>query len=249
MRRVQTVMGFPVSVDLRDQGDFTDAIARAFGALTDADRRFSTYRPDSEVSRVNRGLVAPAEYSDDLREVLAIGASVQRGSRGAFALRVPGGAGLDTDGVVKGWAVQRAAEVLEGAGARNFCINAGGDVVVRGSAGEHSGWNIGVRSPWDPTTMVAVFSLRDEAIATSGAYERGDHIVDGRTGLAARAGLASVSVIAPSLTMADVLATAVFALGEDGVQWAAHDYECGVFAIRYDGGTVTAGPLPREVAA
>ncbi|HEY5222154.1 MAG TPA: FAD:protein FMN transferase [Microbacteriaceae bacterium] len=249
MRHVQTVMGFPISVDIRDAGDFTEGVASAFDALSDADRRFSSYRRDSEVSRINRGLHPPADYSDDLREVLAVGASVQRSSHGAFALRVPGGAGLDTDGVVKGWAVQRAADILARAGAHNFCINAGGDIVVRGNADEHSGWNIGVRSPWDATTMIAVFSLHDEAIATSGAYERGDHIVDGRTGLAAHADLASVSVIAPSLTMADVLATAVFALGADGLEWAVHDYQCSVFAVRSDGSMITAGPLPREAAA
>lgn len=249
MRHTQTVMGFPISVDIRGEGDFTAAVGSAFNALTDADRRFSRYRPDSEVSRANRGRLVPSDYSDDLREVLAIGASVQRNSNGAFALRVPGGAGLDTDGVVKGWAVQRAADILVRAGVRDFCINAGGDIVVRGNADEHSGWNIGVRSPWDPMTMIAVFALHDEAIATSGAYERGEHIVDGRTGLAAHPELASVSVIAPTLTIADVLATAVFALGAHGVEWAAREYECSVFAVRSDGSTVTAGQLPREAAA
>ena len=150
---------------------------------------------------------------------------------------------LDTDGVVKGWAASRAAGVLRSRGVSDFCLNAGGDVVVGGSPGDGAGWNVGIRSPSDPARMWAVLSVTDCAVATSGAYERGRHIVDGRTGLPAT-GLASVTVVADDLTTADVLATAVFALGPDGVGWAMAHGATGVLALTDSGAPLAAGTVP-----
>ncbi|HEY2557447.1 MAG TPA: FAD:protein FMN transferase [Diaminobutyricibacter sp.] len=248
MRFLETVMGIPMSIDIRrvdaDAGAdaCADAAASAFAAMADADRRFSTYRDDSEVSRVDRGLVDESAYSDDLREVLRIGDRFATASGGAFRVRLPGG-GLDTDGVVKGWAASRAADVLRSRGVTDFCLNAGGDVVVSGSPGAGAGWNVGIRSPSDPARMWAVLSVTDCAVATSGAYERGRHIVDGRSGLPAQ-GLTSVTVIADDLTTADVLATAVFALGPDGVPWALGHGATGVLALTEPGAPLAAGRVP-----
>ena len=251
-------MGIPMSIDVRnadgdaggadaggadaDTGGWVDAAAGAFAVLAEADRRFSTYRDDSEVSRVNGGLIDESAFSDDLREVLTIGDRFAAASGGAFRVRLPGG-GLDTDGVVKGWAAARAADVLRSRGITDFCLNAGGDVVVSGSPGAGAGWNVGIRSPSDPARMWAVLSVTDCAVATSGAYERGRHIVDGRSGLPAT-GLASVTVIAGDLTTADVLATAVFALGPDGVPWALGQGATGVLALTDLGAPLAAGRVP-----
>jgi len=228
VRFVETVMGIPMSIDIRDAATdargWADVAAAAFAVIAEADRRFSTYRPDSEVSLVNRGLVGEGDYSDDLREVLAIGERFGTASGGAFTVRRAGG-GLDTDGVV------------------NFCLNAGGDVVVGGSPGGGAAWNVGIRSPSDPERMWAVLSVTECAVATSGAYERGSHIVDGRTGRPAT-GLSSVSVIADELTTADVLATAVFALGPDGVDWALGHGARGVLALSDAGKPLAAGVVP-----
>jgi thiamine biosynthesis lipoprotein len=265
VRFVETVMGIPMSIDIRragvdvdadgtanagsvaaDADGWADAASGAFAVMADADRRFSTYRDDSEVSRVNRGLVDESAYSDELREVLAIGDGFVTASGGAFRVRLPGG-GLDTDGVVKGWAAARAAVVLRTRGLTDFCLNAGGDVVVSGSPGAGAGWNVGIRSPSDPARMWAVLSLTDCAVATSGAYERGRHIVDGRSGLPAT-GLTSVTVIADNLTTADVLATAVFALGRDGVAWALGHGATGVLALTDLGAPIAAGRVPFAAA-
>jgi thiamine biosynthesis lipoprotein len=246
VRFVETVMGIPMSIDIRDAATdargWADVAAAAFAVIAEADRRFSTYRPDSEVSLVNRGLVGEGDYSDDLREVLAIGERFGTASGGAFTVRRAGG-GLDTDGVVKGWAAARAAAVLRTQGVVTFCLNAGGDVVVGGSPGGGAAWNVGIRSPSDPERMWAVLSVTDCAVATSGAYERGAHIVDGRTGRPAT-GLSSVSVIADELTTADVLATAVFALGPDGVDWALGHGARGVLALSDAGKPLAAGVVP-----
>jgi Membrane-associated lipoprotein involved in thiamine biosynthesis len=245
-------MGTVVSIDVRTPHIDAAAIETAFDALRDADRRFSLYRHDSEVSRVARGELDAGEFSQDLREVLDIGARFGRASGGVFSVR-PGGR-LDTNGVVKGWSVDRAGRILLASGATDFCINAGGDVLAHGSADgsesadESAGWNVGVRSPWQPDRMLAVLGVRDGAVATSGSYERGNHIVNGITGAHAD-GLAGVTVVAEDLTTADVLATTVFAWGPEGVEWAASAYRCSVLAVLPTGEVLTAGPLPLAVGS
>jgi thiamine biosynthesis lipoprotein len=231
-------MGIPMSVDVRDAPDEDverAAVREAFDRMHDADRRFSRYQPDSEVSRYDRDGGAA---SADLREVLDIAAHYGEVSGGAFDVRRPDGS-LDTDGVVKGWAAQRAADVLVAAGLRTFCLNAGGDVVVRGEPEPGRGWNVGVRDPSDPQSFLTVREVRDGAVATSGTYERGDHVWDGRTGHVAT-GLRAATVVAADLTTADVLATCVLALGPDGIAWAAEHGAVAVLAVDGDGRLLTA---------
>jgi thiamine biosynthesis lipoprotein len=235
MRFRETVMGIPMSIDIREAGggapspDAAWAAERAFAVLREADARFSTYRPDSEVSRANAARGAVAEASPDFREVVAIGERMARASGGAFRIRRADGT-WDLDGVVKGWAAARAARVLDAAGIRDFCLNAGGDVVVSGSPGDGRPWSVGIRSPHSPGDMLAVLAVTDAGVATSGLYERGPHIVDGRDG-SIPTGLISVTVVADDLATADVLATAVFALGPDGLRWALQHGARGVLAL------------------
>jgi thiamine biosynthesis lipoprotein len=225
MRRVEHVMGFPVSVRIDDEG-FPEAPVDAFFAwLREVDARFSPFRPDSEVSRLDRGeVVAPGPA---LREVLDLCEEYRIATGGAFDVRLPG-RGLDPCAVVKGWSVQKGAELLSGAGARRFCLNAGGDVLASGGP-----WRVGVRHPEHADRLCAVLDLTDRAVATSARYERGDHIHDARTGRPAT-GLISMTVVAPTLTEADTVATAAFALGAQGVEWAAARENCEVFAVDAD---------------
>ncbi|KOV69402.1 thiamine biosynthesis protein [Streptomyces sp. MMG1121] len=217
-------MGFPVSLRVDDAGDFSRAADAVFAWLREVDVRFSPFRPDSEVSRYGRGEVADGELSADLTEVLALCARLREATGGAFEVRLPG-RGFDPCAVVKGWSVQRAAGLLSAAGARRFCLNAGGDVVVSGGP-----WRVGIRHPEQAGQVCAVLEVTDAAVATSGRYERGDHILDGRTGRPAT-GLLSLTVLAPTLTEADATATAAFALGTDGPAWAAARAGCEVLAV------------------
>ncbi|GAA2761034.1 FAD:protein FMN transferase [Streptomyces paradoxus] len=222
MRRVEHVMGFPVSVRIDDE-DFPGAPVDAlFAWLREVDARFSPFRPDSEVSRLDRGEVR--EPSPELREVLDLCEEYRIATGGAFDARLPG-RGLDPCAVVKGWSVQKGAELLRAAGARRFCLNAGGDVIASGGP-----WRVGVRHPERADRLCAILDLTDRAVATSARYERGDHILDGRTGRPAT-GLLGVTVVAPTLTEADTVATAAFALGVEGVAWAAAREHCEVFAV------------------
>jgi thiamine biosynthesis lipoprotein len=217
-------MGFPVSLRVDDEDIREETADALFAWLREVDARFSPFRPDSEVCRHDRGELGPRELSPDLTEVLDLCERYRVATGGAFQVRLPG-RGLDPCAVVKGWSVQRAAELLTDAGARRFCLNAGGDVVVSGGP-----WRVGIRHPEHADQLCAVLELTDGAVATSARYERGDHIIDGRTGRPAT-GLLSVSVVAASLTEADTVATAAFAMGTEGIAWAAARPGCEVFAV------------------
>ncbi|WP_410659812.1 FAD:protein FMN transferase [Amycolatopsis sp. lyj-112] len=229
MNSVEQVMGLPVSIDVRDERDPTVAIEGAFAWLHEVDARFSTFKPDSEVCRYDRGELAPSQLSDDLLEVLALCDHYERLSGGAFSARLPGRP-LDPNAVVKGWAVQRAAALLRAEGLRTFCINAGGDVVTSGEPEPGRGWRVGIRHPEQPEEICAVVESSDGAVATSAEYERGAHILDGRTGRPAT-GLLSVTVTAGDLVAADSLATAAFAMGTEGIAWVASQPGCAVLIV------------------
>ena len=217
-------MGFPVSLRVDDEGIGEETADALFARLREVDARFSPFRPDSEVCRYDRGELQLRDLSADLTEVLDLCEQYRVATGGAFDVRLPGRP-LDPCAVVKGWSVQRAAELLTAADARRFILNAGGDVVVAGGP-----WRVGIRHPEHADQLCTVLELTDGAVATSARYERGDHIVDGRTGTPAT-GLLSISVVAASLTEADATATAAFAMGPEGVDWAAARPGCEVFAV------------------
>jgi thiamine biosynthesis lipoprotein len=223
-------MGFPISIVTPHAGPpASAAIQEALEVLESAERRFSLHRADSEVSRYAAGHAQPGP---DLTEVLALGERFRVLSGGAFDIH--DGDRLDTDGVVKGWAAQRAADVLRARGIDDFCLNAGGDIVTGGEAEPGRPWRVAVRSPSDPAHMIATLDLNDGAVATSGTYERGPHIRDGRTGTAAQS-LRSATAVGANLAIVDIVATTMMALGPDGVQWALGHGADLAFAVAADG--------------
>ena len=203
-------MGMPVTVTVRDPAAEPSGLDPLFAWLRDVDARFSPYRRDSEISRIDRGELALAAAHPDVREVLERCAALKRETRGAFDARAAGR--LDPCGLVKGWAVDRGAALLD---AESCCIDAGGDVLVRGGP-----WRVGVRHPLRAGRLAAVLELADGAVATSATYERGAHILDPRSGRPP-AGVLSVTVVAAALATADAAATAAFAMGREGPAWTA----------------------------
>ncbi|QIY74298.1 FAD:protein FMN transferase [Streptomyces sp. RLB1-33] len=237
MRRVEQVMGFPVSLRIDDENASEETADPVFAWLREVDARFSPFRADSEVSRLDRGELTPHELSPDLTEVLGLCEEYRVATGGAFDVRLPG-RGLDPCAMVKGWSVQRAANLLSGRGTSRFCLNAGGDVVAAGGP-----WRVGVRHPERADRLCTVLEITDGAVATSARYERGNHILDGRTGRPAT-GLLSITVVAPSLTEADATATAAFAMGAEGVEWAASREGCEVFAVDAERRVLRTAGLP-----
>ena len=225
---VAPVMGTTVSIDVRDDDVRPIALEAAVEVLRELEGKFSTYKKDSEIRRIERGELAIADAHPDVREVLDACAVLRAESDGAFDAWHSGG--LDPSGYVKGWAAERAAAVLKGFGATRFALNLGGDVVCVDEASPQRPWRVGVRHPADSTRMAMVLGIRDSAVATSGGYERGAHILDARTGRRPRA-YGSITVVAPDLATADAIATAAFAMGERGPEWAASRPGCEVAAI------------------
>ena len=241
-RRVEHVMGTAVSLALRGRHTHDEAADEAWAAVLESlradDRMFSTYRADSTVSRVRRGELALADAPAELHEVLDIAARAERASDGAFSAWLPGPdgtLGLDPSGVVKGWAVERAAHALRDLDGTDFCLSVGGDMVCR-SAGEP--WRIGIEDPCDPTRVLAVVPVRDGAVATSGAGHRGQHVRDARTGGVPQA-VAQVTVVTTSPTWADVDATAAYAQGERAADWLRHRAGRSGLVVWSDGTTTT----------
>jgi thiamine biosynthesis lipoprotein len=198
------------------------------------------------ISQLNRAELTLDGVGDDFSEVLALAQRFSTVSGGVFTLHDAEDR-WDLNGIVKGWAANKAADMLHSHGVHNFCLNAGGDVVAAGHPELGRRWNVGVRSPESAETMIAVLALTDMSVATSGSYERGRHIIDGRSGRLA-SGLTSVSVIAPDLTVADVLATTVYAMGKEGVGWAAERYDCGILALTEEGEFIDGGDVRRWLA-
>ncbi len=216
--RAEPVMGTVITVDVRDAEVPESAMDAVFAWFHDADATFSTFRIDSEISRLSRGELRETECSPDVREVLALCEEVSVCSNGSFDIRR--GGGIDPLGLVKGWSVERASTILAAAGAHNFFIDAGGDVVARGRPEPGRTWRVGIRHPEQADRVAAVLAIHDVAVATSGTYERGEHIIDPRSA-SPPAGLLSMTVVGPSLTFADAYSTAAFVMGERGAAWVA----------------------------
>ena len=190
------------------------ALDAACETLHAADETFSTWKRDSPVSRLRRGEVALSQLPAEVAEVLELCRTAREWSRGWFdPWAIPGG--VDPTGLVKGWAVERALNVLRRAGAAAALVNGGGDLAVFGGPAPGQRWRVGIQHPWRRDALAGIIEVR-AAAATSGTYERGPHLFDPVTG---RAGNRSVSatVTGPRLALADALATAVAVGGDDAL--------------------------------
>lgn len=220
-RRVEHSMGTAVSLALRgrhvDDGRADAAWAAVMSELRWADTVFSLWRSESFMSRLARSEIDLAACPTEVAEVLQIGERAHRESQGAFSIRLPGPQGrrLDPTGVVKGWAIDRAAGALTDLVDTDWALSVGGDLRCRSA---DAPWRIGVEDPADPQATIAVVPIHSGAVATSGAAWRGAHVVDGRTGLPAT-GLRQVTVLADTALAADVDATSAYALGAGGPAW------------------------------
>jgi thiamine biosynthesis lipoprotein len=246
---VEHVMGMAVSFDIRPPLPADGALRPVLDWLHHVDAMFSTYKADSEISRFARGQVRVDDLTPDTADVLQTCrelTDVTDGAFDAFVVPAPNGTLLDPSGYVKGWAVERAAAMLQTIGATNFCINAGGDIAVRGTPGNAGEpWRVGIRHPSVPDQFAFVIEVSGPcAIATSATYERGAHIIDPRDGRPTTS-IASATVIGPDLGVADAFATAVFVMGEDGLDWMERQPGYEAYIITNDEITMWTSGFPR----
>lgn len=221
----------------------TEAAGVVEQRFDELDARFSLYRPGSEASRVARGELALRDASQEFRDRYAEAADWRLRTEGAFTPERPDGV-PDLSGLVKGVAIKEAGAALHSLGLADWCLNAGGDVLVDGSpiVGSRASWQAGIVDPQDRSTLIAAYPLGGAdgagpasaaALATSGSAERGDHIW---TPGARIREFQQVSVAAADIVTADVLATAIVAGGIPMLNRATAGWDVEVLAIRIDGG-------------
>jgi len=223
--RTHPVMGTVASVHVHDRVDervVDAAVTATWAELDRLEAVFSTFRPTSEISRINGGELHLLDAGAEVLEVVDACTWLEHASGGAFRARRPGDTVLDPAGFVKGWATELAARHLHLAGLQHWYLSVGGDIQTRGTAGDGSPWRVGISDPnsSDPRVVRAIVEVAGDAVATSGTAARGRHIWDGRTGRAADE-LASMTVVGPHLTWADAFATAAFVMGPEGVDWVS----------------------------
>jgi FAD:protein FMN transferase len=242
VRRVEQIMGMPIVVDVRDDDFDGAALDHVFAWFRWVDATFSTYKEENEISRLARGELALADACGAVRWVLARCDELREETRGFFDARASGR--LDPSGLVKGWSVDRAAELLRHAGARNFAVSAAGDMVLSGRAVPELTWSVGIQHPLERLKVAAVVEANELAIATSGAYARGDHVIDPFSGRAPK-GVLSVTVVGPELATADAYATAAYAMGPDfGPPWTARLERYEAMTILANGTVLSTGGFP-----
>lgn len=240
LRHVEHAMGTVFSITVvgptGDRVRLQAAVIRAVAWLHEVDDRFTTYRPGSEWLRVVAGDLALVDAHPDVRHVADVVERLRLVTAGAFAIDADPDRDPDPAAYVKGWAIQRAADLLRDAGASAVCVNGGGDVAVHGTRP----WRIGIQDPFERDAVMGVVELVDGGVATSGRYERGDHLFDPRTHDAATA-FASVTVVGPDLGLADAYATALFAGGPAHTAWFDPLTEYRAYLIDPDHTTTTIG--------
>ena len=247
----EEVMGTIVTIDavLRDETSRAAFAGRLEAAVSDMhrmDEMLSTWKTDSAISQVRRGDMDVVDAPIELQSVLEICTDIREASWGWFdPWALPGG--VDPTGFVKGWVAQRARDLLLGDGVDGVIVNAAGDISVAGEPIGGGPYRVGVVNPFD-RSLVAFVVVVEQAIATSGTYERGEHIISPATGQSASA-VASATVTGPDLGWADALATALCSGGEAAIG-AIDDldgYEG--LVIGHDGSMHATSGFPIDVAA
>lgn len=217
----EEVWGTVIALDLRSDSQSDEVLKSVRDEMVayfhEIDRLFSTYKPDSEISGLRSRQLAIAHASPVVQEIWKLCEEARELTEGAFDPWAVHG-GFDPSGYVKGWAADRAIDIARGAGIEHVQINAGGDLSLLGGVSIGEPWRIGIRHPDDDQAIAQIVTLTDGAIATSGTYERGAHIVDPSTNLPAL-GARSTTVVGPDGGVADALATALIVAGRNGAHW------------------------------
>lgn len=214
MRETRILMGMPVTVDVG--GAAGTLVGSVFDYFEQVDRRFSTYRTDSEISAINRGDIPVKDWSGEMMEVLAIAERTRNETSGFFDIHKADGS-LDPSGIVKGWAIRNAAEIVRRAGVCDFFIEAGGDIQSSGRNASGRNWSVGIRNPFNTNEIVKIIFPRGRGVATSGTYARGQHIYNPHEPSDAITDIVSLTVVGSDVLEADRFATAAFAMGRDGI--------------------------------
>lgn len=209
-------MGMPISMEIVSSQDLKSVFEEVYDYFTQVDNRYSTYKPDSEISKINNGL-PENQWSAEMKTVLDLCEQTKHQTDGYFDIQR--GGKLDPSGLVKGWAIKNAADVVAARGFHNFCIDAGGDIQVGGANSGQKPWQIGIRNPFNRDEIIKTVVVSNEGVATSGTYIRGQHIYNPHAPEESVRDIVAITVIGPDIYNADRFATAAFAMGKRGVEF------------------------------
>lgn len=240
MKEWRIVMGMPVTIEIASGDAQQSHVDRLFSHFEHVEEVFSPFLPHSETSRIARGDLRVEDSSEEMQTVVRLAERTKSETKGYFDVYRNGV--FNPVGIVKGWAVYNASEMLRQAGVWDFYVDAGGDVQLSGRNDEGGYWQVGIRDPFDTTRVVKVLRLSDIGIATSGTYVRGDHIYDPHRTSGLSGEVVSLTVLGPNVWEADRYATAAFAMGPAGIEFIEGEPCLEGYMISRDGiATMTSG--------
>ncbi len=216
MKQERIIMGMTIIVEIADKKVDVKIFDEVFTYFENIDQKFSTYKTGSEISKINAGIIKDGDYSRDMQEIFTLAEQTKIETNGYFNIVTPKNI-IDPSGIVKGWCIWQAGEILKKAGYKNFYINAGGDIEVSGVNNLGKPWKIGIRNPLKIEEVIKVLSASNIGVATSGSYVHKTHIYNPLDNEAANEEIVSLTVIGPNIYEADRFATAAFAMGRHGI--------------------------------
>lgn len=217
MKITRLLWDMPITIRINDDVAKNPAIVNdIFKYFQHIDRVFNIFNPQSEISRLNRQEIRMSKVSREMSAVLHLCQQTAKESRGFFSYKTDGK--INPLGLVKGWALRAAGIRLKKAGVKNFYLEAGGDIQVQGNSKKNKSWTVGIRHPFDKTSIVKKIRLTNAGVATSGSYWRGHHIYNPFTKRPVTE-IVSLTVIAKNVFDADRFATAAFAMGSAGINF------------------------------
>ena len=243
-------MGMPVIIDASHGHE------QVFNYFREIDERFSPFKKNSEVTKINDGRLDIKDATREMKLILKLAEKTKQETNGYFDVYHDGM--FDPSGIVKGWAIYEASKILDKKGLKKYYINAGGDIQTKGGP-----WAVGIRNPFNSQENVKVVYLNGEGIATSGTYEKGNHIYNPKqnhspvkfenlrtswpdlsnfTSVRDSNSIVSLTVIGKNVYEADRFATAAFAMESEGINFIEKQKGLEGYMIDSNGiGTMTSG--------
>jgi len=217
MKKQASIMGMSVIIQVIDASVTQEDLNEVFSYFHYIDKKFSTYKENSEVSQINREDLKESQFSNEMKKILELCKETKKETNGYFDVNLNGI--LDPSGLVKGYAIFQGSLILKNKGFQNFYVEIAGDIQVFGKNENREDWRIGIQNPFNLDEIVKVVRLSNKGIATSGNYQRGRHIYNPKGRTKETDEIASISVIGPNVYEADRFATAAFAMGEKGIEF------------------------------
>jgi FAD:protein FMN transferase len=261
MVKLNFIMGMPIHINIR--GEKNEKIfEKVFDYFRWVDKVFSPYKANSEVTSINDGRIKLNKISDEMKLVLELSEKTKQETDGYFDIKINNY--IDPSGLVKGWAINNAANLLRDMNFKSFYVNAGGDIQTNGLNEKKEKWAVGIKNPFKPSENVKIVYLSGQGIATSGTYEKGNHIYNPKLSdsnfknsflrsrqtswpVASFSGnshnnIVSLTVIGPNVYEADRFATAAFAMGIEGINFIERKKGLEGYMINSNGvATMTSG--------